>query len=307
MIRPASAVTAALVLLSPAWVCAQGSHLTVGASAASVYKSPSNASAVVGQVTPGSALEVTRDVGDWVKVSWPQAVDGVGYVRKSVGRLAPRVQDVGRASVAATSARRAEGLSQPAIGSNPAPVATLASATQLDTATQLDATETRPRTAVASVAPPTHLVGLGAHAGGATFGAGVSARVWSRRQLGVQFDVSRHVLTDTGLVARMRSTQIGSHVLYALRDRVSDYTWLRPYVGAGAQFTRSTLTSAPLGPSTSASRLGANVFGGSELTFSSAPRFGLNAAVGYHWLESPFAGYALDGVAITVGGLWYLR
>ena len=35
-------------------------------------------------------LEVTRDIGAWVKVAWPEAPDGIGYVHQSMGKISQR-------------------------------------------------------------------------------------------------------------------------------------------------------------------------------------------------------------------------
>ena len=64
--------------------------LTVNEASANVHKSPSVGSPVIGKAPRGTALVVTREVGDWVKVSWPSAADGAGYVRVSAGTLARR-------------------------------------------------------------------------------------------------------------------------------------------------------------------------------------------------------------------------
>ena len=77
----------AAVFLSAATVQAQGTHFTISAPAASVYKAPTNVSPVIGEAKRGATLEVTRDVGSWVKVAWSKAPDGVGYVRKSAGTM----------------------------------------------------------------------------------------------------------------------------------------------------------------------------------------------------------------------------
>ena len=82
MIRQAAAVVVVL-LLSPSWVTAQGTELTVNVASASVHKSPTNTSPTLGIVGRGARLEVTREVGDWVKVAYPAAADGVGYVRRA--------------------------------------------------------------------------------------------------------------------------------------------------------------------------------------------------------------------------------
>ena len=48
MIRQAAAVVIVL-LLSPSWVAAQGTELTINVSSASVHKGPTNASPVLGR------------------------------------------------------------------------------------------------------------------------------------------------------------------------------------------------------------------------------------------------------------------
>ena len=72
MIRHAAAVVIVL-LLSPSWLTAQGTELTVNVSSASVHKGPTTASPVIGHAARGAKLEVTRNVGDWVKIAWPAA------------------------------------------------------------------------------------------------------------------------------------------------------------------------------------------------------------------------------------------
>ena len=74
MIRLAAAV-AVVVCLSPAWLCAQTAVLTVKTTSADVYKSPSTGSPVIGHAPRGTVLAVTRELGSWVKVSWPGAQD----------------------------------------------------------------------------------------------------------------------------------------------------------------------------------------------------------------------------------------
>src|SRR5262249_15297930 len=86
MIRKAAAVVVVLCL-SSASLHADSTKLTVSAASASVYKSPSVGSPVIGQAARGTALEVTREVGDWVKVTWPNAPDGIGYVRANMGQI----------------------------------------------------------------------------------------------------------------------------------------------------------------------------------------------------------------------------
>ena len=167
MIRQAAAVVVVL-LLSPSWVTAQGTELTVNVASASVHKSPSNASPVIGQVARGAKLAVTREVGDWVKVAYPSAADGVGYVRMSMGSDGDRGRRLHGADPGAPRRARTRSPTQPApawrhrrgragpdrkspAGSHTAP----------------------------SASGTSHKFGLGAHLGGPSFGIGGSARAWA--------------------------------------------------------------------------------------------------------------------------------
>ena len=42
-------------------------------------------------------------------------------------------------------------------------------------------------------------------------------------------------------------------------------------------------------------------------TLAAVPRLGLSADVGYQWYQSPFVGYTLDGMMMTVSAHWYLK
>jgi hypothetical protein len=279
MIRRAAAV-AIVLCLSPSWLCAQSTDLTIKAAVANIRKSPSTNSAVIGKAPRGTVLSVTRESGRWVKVSWPAAQDGAGYVHVSVGLLTRR-----SATTPERLARiRSRLLSAPTNVAQPV------------------AAPSMPLT------QPTHIVGLGSRIGGSTFGFGGTARRWTRDRLGIQFDVSRFVLTGSG-PERLTSIQFAPSLLYSLPDRMSDHLWLRPYVGAGANLYHSTLHGETLGLGDSASDngLGLQTFGGGELTFASAPRFALSADIGYRWARTPFAGFELGGLALSVSGHWYVR
>jgi hypothetical protein len=154
---------------------------------------------------------------------------------------------------------------------------------------------------------PTHTVGIGVMAGGSSMGFGASARGWSRRRLGFQLEVSRFEMTSLLAVGNMSATDIAPSVLYSMRDHVSDYLWLRPYVGVGAHIGHSTLTESTPGVAMTSSTLGMRVFGGGELAFSSLPQFALSADVGYYHLPSPFVGFEPGGMGMTVSGHWYVK
>ncbi len=88
MIRHAAVAVAAFCLF-PAALHAQVQS-TVTAASAEVRSAPSIVNPVIGRAARGTALEITRDIGDWYKIAWPAARDGVGYVRRSDVSRAPR-------------------------------------------------------------------------------------------------------------------------------------------------------------------------------------------------------------------------
>ena len=292
MIRHAAAVVVVL-LLSPSWVTAQGTELTVNVASASVHKSPSTASPVIGQAARGARLHVTREVGDWVKVSWPAAADGIGYVRVSVGTMA-----------------QATGSKTPIQNTATASRTTVQPTPRVATSTTVDASQTGNRLPVRSAAPTTgasHVLGLGARLGGPSFGVGVSGRAWALGRLGVQFDLARYNITNPINLGTMSSTEFGPSLLYAFNDRVADYTWLRPYVGAGLNFYRSSITSPGLGVDVSDSRYGSQLFGGGELSFASVPQFAISTELSYRWFNAPAEGLDLGGIGLGVAGHWYIK
>ena len=64
---------------------------------------------MIGKAPRGTELVVTREVGDWVKVSWPAAADGAGYVRVTALARAG-----GQATAASTAPATAKAAPAPA-------------------------------------------------------------------------------------------------------------------------------------------------------------------------------------------------
>lgn len=288
MFRHASAVVL-VVVLNPSWLCAQAAELTVNVSATTVYKAPSTGSIVIGQAARGSVLPVTREVGDWVKIAWPEDKDGIGYVRLSAGTLS----------------------------GHPAPSASaLAPATPAVPSSTVDTAEQAQRTVpgvgnhrTEYVTAPAHVVGVGGLIGGARLGFGVTGRAWLQKRIGVQMEASRYSSTDAAAPNRLTSTRFAPAVLYALPDRVSDYVWLRPYLGAGMTFRQQTLKDAGTNAVeiASESKSGPRVLGGGEMTFSSMPSLALSADVGYEWPRSSFAGVDAGGPVFSISARWYVK
>jgi len=290
MVRHAAAV-AVVMLLSPAWLLAESATLTITTASANVHKAPSTGSAVVGQAPRGTTLKVTRELGSWVKVSWPAAPDGAGYVHVSWGSMARGAQPDSRRDAGLAPARAPE----PALS---------AAAVPADNARQIEQPAAiRP----VYVTPATHGVGLGARMGASPIGFGVTARGWRRNRIGMQVDVSRYARA-TITTSRVTAIQIEPSLLYSLPDRVGDYFWVRPYVGSGAALRRHSSSSAtPGGGSVSANEFGLQTFGGGEVTFAGAPQFAVSVDLGYHWYRTPVAGFDAGGVGVSVLGHWYVK
>jgi SH3 domain-containing protein len=292
MIRQAAAVVVVL-LLSPSWVNAQGTEMTVNVASASVHKSPTTASPVIGYASRGAKLQVTRNVGDWVKVSWPAATDGVGYVRTTMGTMA-------QATTSKTAIQSTAAASPTAAPATPR-LAASTSAEPAQTGNRLPV-QTAPKRGTAS-----HLFGLGAHLGGPTLGVGGSARMWAYGRLGLQFGLSRYEVSSPIDLGTMTSTEFGPSALYAFNDRVADYTWLRPYVGAGLNFYHSSITSPAFGTDVSDARWGSQLFGGGELSFASVPQVAISTELSYRWFDEPSPGLNLGGMGLSVAAHWYVK
>ena len=288
------AVVIALVWLcaSPASVLAQAAGFRVEAESASVHLSPSTGSLVIGRARRGMVLEVTRDLGSWVKVAWPEAKDGAGYVHVSAGS---------RSGVTRPGAEPSTPLSTPRGPES--------QESRIQTAgTNASGEPTRPATST-YVAPPTHLMGVGARFGDSTLGSGASLRAWPVNPFGLQFEVTRSSVTSGVGADRLTSVQFAPSVLYALPDGVTDYVWVRPYAGAGPRFVRQSLRTAaqPEGAFAAETRLGFQLFGGAEVTFASLPGLAVSAGLHYGWLSNPSAGFELGGLGASASAHWYVK
>jgi hypothetical protein len=156
--------------------------------------------------------------------------------------------------------------------------------------------------------PATHGLGLGARIGGSPLGFGGTARSWRPDRFGVQVDVSRYAATNGGTPARVTSLQVEPSLLYSLSDRVTDYVWIRPYVGSGATLRHHSISDAPgTDRSVSGNGFGLQAFGGGEFTFANAPQFAISADLSYHWFRTPVAGFDLGGLGLSISGHWYVK
>jgi hypothetical protein len=290
MIRRIAAVAAALIL-NPVFLHAQDTVFTVTVPTASVYKGASNATPVIGHVARGTELSVSRNLGGWVKVAWPGAEDGIGYLPMSMGRVGG-----GEAGASATN-----------VSPRPASASAAAATTNASAARTSQGQQIPPR-GQARTTQISHVFGIGA-ALAPMNGVGATGRGWYKNHVAIQVRFTRDAVTSD--IADGRVTTIGFEpgVAYAPFDRVSDYVWIRPYVGSGVSFLRQSWSlSSPLArPPISDNGMGLRVYGGSEFTFAGMPQFGLSADLGYRHMPAPFAGFKADPLNVSLAGHWYIK
>jgi hypothetical protein len=292
MIRRATIILA--LTLNPALVRAQDTALTISVPSADVHKGPSTVTPVIGHAARGAVLPVSRNLGSWVRVPWPEAPDGVGYVHVTMGRI-------GAASSARSDAPATDVRPGVALPARPAPAAT-------PPLTRTPVTQpVAPRRSL-NITPASHAFGIGGLIGSPK-SYGASARAWRNNHLGIQVGFTRDAATSDITADRATSTQFEPGVVYALFDRVSDYMWVRPYVGSVVSFRQQTVRRAdPVALDSVADRgVGFRIFGGSELMFASVPRLGLSADVGYNKAPTLFPGFEPDPLRVSIAGHWYIK
>jgi hypothetical protein len=234
-------------------------------------------------------LAVRAEADGWVEVVWPNTAKGIAYIRTATGVQRPMTIDE---FVHDTSIPRIPtGL--PADPSNP-------STAYVTDAVQAVAAASTQRPTLAEAAPsyvaPAHFVGLGGRMAARTSSLGATGRVWSRAGMGVQFELLRSARRDVVTAERLTSMQFAPSVLMAFPNAVSDYIWIRPYVGGGPTLYRSTTNS-----------VGLQLFGGGEVTFAGAPRFALSADAGYRKIPAAFTGFDRRKIRLALSGHWFVR
>ena len=254
MTRPWIA-TIVLLLVAPARLSAQSAEFRVDTASASVHKAPSIASPVIGHARQGVALEVTRDLGSWVKVPWPDASGGIGYIHVSMGtRIGASLPRVAVASVV--------------------PAGEAAAASQ-SVALWRRTMSCRRRTSSDSVGSSAdRRSDRGSTRGPGSRSAGAAAR--GRPHLVHRSDRFRSADRDS-VCAEPPVLPVES------RDRLR--------VGSALPGSRSSLVRQSLGVippggvAVSRSSVGVQTFGGGEFTFASVPRFSVSADLRYGWIN----------------------
>lgn len=297
MIRRAAIVVLALTL-NPVVAAAQDTVFTVTAASADVFKGPTTVTPVIGHAKRGAVLPVTRNLGSWAKVAWPDAPDGIGYVHMTMGRLTPAKGEAAAVDPARTPAPmtvQTAGASSAARGTSASP------ARQLPRDHQMVVTDS-------TGAAISHILGIGGGVG-STGSFGAAARAWHNNRIGFQVSIGRDTMTSDVAAGRVTAMQIEPAVLFALFDHVSDYIWVRPYAGSGVSFQHQSLqvSGADAASQSSDNGIGYRLFGGSELTFAGMQRFGLSVEFGYRHVPSPFQGFEADSVSGALVGHWYIK
>ena len=298
MVRRIAAVVLALTL-NPTSARAQDAVLTVTVLSADVHKGPSTVTPVVGHVSRGTVLPVSRNLGSWARVAWPDVPEGVAYVHVTMGRLGPSSADAPAANMS------------PRTSSAPASTTSaLASATTtIPPVTRRPAGERMAVRGELNDTPITHIIGVGGLVGPmSSFGA--TARAWRSDHLGIQLAFARDAMTSDVAAGRVTSIRFEPGVVYALFDRVTDYVWFRPYVGSALSVRHQTwkLSGPAAMEPASDNSMGFRVFGGSELTFAGLQRFGLSAELGYRrFPTTPFPDFEADRLSVSIAGHWYIK
>ena len=307
MVRHAAAVALVLVL-SPSWLSAQSTTFTVTAESADVHKGPSTGSVVIGHVVRGRTLVVQRELGSWVKVAWPEAEDGGGYLNVSWGSLGQKPVVAERAGTPAT-ATAARGTAARGTVATSAPRSAAQPTASATPAPNAAAAEPRPA-ALRPVynMPASHFIGVGGRMGNSPSGFGIGARAWRGNRFGIQIDGSRYAMTSAVTASKLTSMELEPSVVVGLHDSVGDYLWIRPYVGSGLMFRHQSLnTGLPGATATTSNGIGWQAFGGGELTFAGAPQFAVSADLGYRRLKTQVDGFDLGGMGLSLSAHWYIK
>ena len=62
-----------------------------------------------------------------------------------------------------------------------------------------------------------------------------------------------------------------------------------------------------VGASTSETKMGGQVFGGSEFTFPNLEQLAVSAQASYHWVPTSFTGMDFGGFGVSVAAHWYFK
>jgi uncharacterized protein YraI len=322
------AAIAIVLWLSAAPGYAQGTTFTITTTTASVHTGPSVGTPVVATLTKGKTLEVTGELGSWVRIPWPAVPGGSGYLHVAWGTLTHRnpAAEAGPApvtapppvpTVAAAGTRAGAESTSPRLDS--AGAASIV-ATQVDLRAEQAASRTQPQTisrpqprsqpqpALATVAIPSHIVGIGGRIATPAFGLALSGRVWANDALGIQLELGRSTVTSAQTFGpRVRTITFGSSAVYSAPPLIAGAVMWRPYGGGGMNVYRATLGLPGGFTSATDSGIGYQAFGGAEVTWASVPNLAVSAELRRDWAPAPFPGFDTAGFGVGLSAHWYVR
>ena len=254
---------------------AQTTLFTITTASADVHRGPSTGSAVIGQAPRGRTFEVMRNLGSWVRVEWPDERDGVAYLHVTWGTMS---------------------------GGDPDGI----DAAAADDSTLPD-TDTAQGSQTPVVTVPSHVIGLGGRTGSPALGFAITGRAWTHGRYGIQIEAGKSTHASAAAPGRLSTLQVSPSLIYSLPNLVTNYFWLRPYVGGGASVYRSTLGPTPGAPAAVNQSLGYQAFGGAELTWAGLLQFALSADLRQQWAPTTFSGFESGGFGVSLSAHWYIK
>lgn len=281
--------------MSTASVSAQAVHpqlseVTINAASADVHKYPSIASPIIGKVPRGTVLSITRNLGSWVEVPWPDSDAGIAFVHVNAGTIVRR-------SIP----------QQTAAAPPPPPPSEVARPLSPTVSAEQGAGNNRPIPGSRTyVALPSHTVGLGARMSTSATDLGATVRTWWDR-VGLQVEVSRSAITGIQPTDRFTFVRFAPTMLFSVANHVSDSLWIRPYVGGGASFYRAALQQTTVAESSAHTGRGIHALGGIEGTFAGLPQLTLSADATYRPWQTSFTEIESKKFGISLSAHWYIK
>jgi hypothetical protein len=300
------ALIAALIVMGSSPSFAQDAVFVVTMTSADVHKAPSTGSPVIAKAPRGKAFEVRRELGSWVSVAWPGTDHGVAYMHVAWGKVSHGVAVVDEPTPIAAETPRA----QPRAPTFNRPAAEPASAPEpaaLSTDAQLVQAPRPSRLPAPAPSLPSHVIGVGARLGRQEIGMALTGRAWARGRFGLQLEAGRSTYLSALAPGHVRSLQLAPTVIFSPPNVVTNAVWARPYIGAGLNLHRLTLSDGfGESPMTDSVR-GSHLLGGAEFTWANVPQLTVSADVRQQWAPQTFTGFELGGFAASMSAHWYVK
>lgn len=159
---------------------------------------------------------------------------------------------------------------------------------------------------------PPHQLGIGGSITASTVGAAGDVRYWFNEHIGAQMSAGWYrssYQTPSGDHASTMHAAPSVVYLIGTSDPAREVI-VRPYIGGGASFVRSTQPFVSNGRIvlSESSGTGMQAFGGAEFMFKDAPRFALSSELTYYRLPDRIERTStLDGLNYVIAVHFYLK